>query len=274
MLAARGGSFPGEPEDSHPRWRQRSYSEQVFYRRTMRDRRRTRLFGSRCARLPLPVVDRCLRSAGSPPPMPSFLLSVLALPLVMQAAPAQGSPPGAAPLSRAPGMAGAGSSGTNLPPQPGSGATGTPADETPAEQPLPSGRVVRLDDAEKIALQHQPSMMQARANTDAARGRLGQARAGLLPQIVGTATAEEIHGTVSTSRGTTSATTSGSPTGTSTGTGAASTASTVALTGTAATSSSAAAPPSSSGTLDKRTTGPTPPTRPSSHSRRARRPPS
>ena len=169
--------------------------------------------------------------------MPSFLLSVLALPLVMQAAPAQGSPPGAAPLSRAPGMAGAGSSGTNLPPQPGSGATGTPADETPAEQPLPSGRVVRLDDAEKIALQHQPSMMQARANTDAARGRLGQARAGLLPQIVGTATAEEIHGTVSTSRGTTSATTSGSPTGTSTGTGtgtgAASTASTVALTGTA-----------------------------------------
>jgi outer membrane protein len=160
-----------------------------------------------------------------------FSLSVLALPLVMQVSPAQGNPPGAAPIARPRGA----TVGSNVPPQAGTGATATPADEKPAETPVPSGRVVRLDDAEKIALQHQPQMMQARANTDAARGRYGQARSGLLPQVVGTATAEEIHGSVSTSRGTTTGTTGTSGTTTTaagTATGASAT-STVAVTGTA-----------------------------------------
>lgn len=47
--------------------------------------------------------------------------------------------------------------------------------------------MLTLDDAVQTALQHQPQLRQARAGTDAAWARADEARAPLLPQVVGTA---------------------------------------------------------------------------------------
>lgn len=54
-------------------------------------------------------------------------------------------------------------------------------------------RVLHLDEAIKTALAHGPPVIQARAATEAARGRVDQARAGLLPQVTGTASYQKIH---------------------------------------------------------------------------------
>jgi outer membrane protein len=66
-----------------------------------------------------------------------------------------------------------------------------------AEERAP--RVLRLDDAVTTALQNQPTVLVARAQTEAAAGRVEQARSGYLPQVTGTALYERIHGN-STSR--------------------------------------------------------------------------
>src|SRR5581483_4370344 len=55
-------------------------------------------------------------------------------------------------------------------------------DEASAEKP----RTLTLSQAEESALRYQPTMRQARAQTDAAQGRVEQARAGYLPQATGT----------------------------------------------------------------------------------------
>src|SRR5690349_8508913 len=53
---------------------------------------------------------------------------------------------------------------------------------TPA---LAQPRELRLDEAVQIALEHQPSMLQARASTGIAQARAEQGRAPLLPQVTG-----------------------------------------------------------------------------------------
>lgn len=52
----------------------------------------------------------------------------------------------------------------------------------------PATRVVTLSEALRIAAQQQPQIKQARASTAAAYGRVDESRAGVLPQVVGTAT--------------------------------------------------------------------------------------
>lgn len=47
----------------------------------------------------------------------------------------------------------------------------------------PAPRVLGLDDALRLALEHQPDLAAARAQTEAASARVDQARAGLLPQL-------------------------------------------------------------------------------------------
>jgi outer membrane protein len=46
-----------------------------------------------------------------------------------------------------------------------------------------SPRALSLADAEKVALQHQPALAQARGQSEAAEGRVEEARAGYLPQV-------------------------------------------------------------------------------------------
>lgn len=62
-------------------------------------------------------------------------------------------------------------------------------------QPPPAGRVLSLDEALRLGLARQPQMRQAQANVEAARGRVDQARAPLLPQLSGTASYERASGT-------------------------------------------------------------------------------
>jgi outer membrane protein len=57
----------------------------------------------------------------------------------------------------------------------------------------PAPKVLRLDDALSTALEHQPSVLQARAQTEAAAGRVDQARSPYLPQVNGTAVYQRIH---------------------------------------------------------------------------------
>jgi outer membrane protein len=60
---------------------------------------------------------------------------------------------------------------------------------------------LHLDEAVQTALRNQPQILQATANVNAAVGRREQARAALLPQLNGTASASRVHGssfTVST----------------------------------------------------------------------------
>jgi outer membrane protein len=59
------------------------------------------------------------------------------------------------------------------------------ADAPPSQSPAPAsrGRIVTLAEAVQAAATQQPSIRQARAATDAAVARIGEARAGYLPQI-------------------------------------------------------------------------------------------
>ena len=61
---------------------------------------------------------------------------------------------------------------------------------TPAAAAAAPARVLSLDEALRIGLSRQPQLQQARASTEAARGRVDQALAPLLPQITGTASYE------------------------------------------------------------------------------------
>jgi outer membrane protein len=54
----------------------------------------------------------------------------------------------------------------------------------------PSAQALSLVRAEELALRNQPTVRQAAGNTEAAAGRVEQARAGYLPQVVGTGTYE------------------------------------------------------------------------------------
>jgi outer membrane protein len=56
-------------------------------------------------------------------------------------------------------------------------------------------RVIRLEEAERTALEHQPTVLQSRAQSEAAAGRYEQARSGYLPQITGIAQYQRVHGT-------------------------------------------------------------------------------
>ena len=57
-----------------------------------------------------------------------------------------------------------------------------------------AGRALSLAEAEKVALQHQPSLAQARGQSEAAEGRVEQARSGYLPQITASATYQRTTG--------------------------------------------------------------------------------
>ncbi len=69
---------------------------------------------------------------------------------------------------------------------------------SPSSAPPPSAspetRVLGLDEAVKVALKHQPAVLQAQASTRASSGRADQARSGLLPQVTGTASYTRAHG--------------------------------------------------------------------------------
>ncbi|HNK44926.1 MAG TPA: TolC family protein [Pseudomonadota bacterium] len=55
------------------------------------------------------------------------------------------------------------------------------------EKPPDAMRIVTLRQAIEMARKHQPQLLQARAQSEAARARIDQARAPILPQLVGTA---------------------------------------------------------------------------------------
>jgi outer membrane protein len=59
---------------------------------------------------------------------------------------------------------------------------------------LKSNSVLKLDDAETAAKLHQPQILQAHANTEAADARAGEQRAGLLPQVSGAVTYQRTTG--------------------------------------------------------------------------------
>ncbi|HEY2516155.1 MAG TPA: TolC family protein, partial [Polyangiaceae bacterium] len=79
--------------------------------------------------------------------------------------------------------------------QPSAPAT-APASATIPAPPsqAPSGRVVRLDEAVQTALRSQPTVHEARAQTEAASGQADQARAPMLPQLNAQATYQRQHG--------------------------------------------------------------------------------
>jgi len=56
---------------------------------------------------------------------------------------------------------------------------------------------LHLDEAVAAGLEHQPSVLTAKAQTEAASGRVEQARSGYLPQVTGNALAERVHGSAS-----------------------------------------------------------------------------
>jgi outer membrane protein len=64
----------------------------------------------------------------------------------------------------------------------------------------PAARVLTLEDALRIGRERQPQLMQARAATEAAKGRVDQALSPLLPQITGSAFVER-YGTSTTATG-------------------------------------------------------------------------
>jgi outer membrane protein len=59
---------------------------------------------------------------------------------------------------------------------------------------LPTGPALTLAQAEQNALKHQPTVRQAEGQTEAAAGRVEEARAGYLPQVTGTGTYERTTG--------------------------------------------------------------------------------
>jgi outer membrane protein len=68
------------------------------------------------------------------------------------------------------------------------GPVANPAGRTQADAGRP---ILSLDAAEINALKNQPLLREARANTDAAMGRIEEARSGYLPQVTGTASYEQ-----------------------------------------------------------------------------------
>jgi outer membrane protein len=62
--------------------------------------------------------------------------------------------------------------------------------ELPASPDVSSRRILTLEDAQQNAIQNQPMIRQARAATAAGVGRIGEARSGYLPQILGSASYE------------------------------------------------------------------------------------
>ena len=62
-----------------------------------------------------------------------------------------------------------------------------PAAPAPVATPAPPPRVLDLQEATRTALLHQPQLLQARAGTQAAEARSGEAKSALLPQLIGTA---------------------------------------------------------------------------------------
>jgi outer membrane protein len=67
-------------------------------------------------------------------------------------------------------------------------------DASESDQAAP---VIHLDEAVRVGLEHQPNVVGAKAQTEAASGRIEQARAGYLPQVTGTALAQRVHGNAS-----------------------------------------------------------------------------
>jgi outer membrane protein len=63
------------------------------------------------------------------------------------------------------------------------------AEATPADpaRPISAATTLTLTQAEESALRHQPTLRQSRGQTEAAEGRVEQARSGYLPQVSGTA---------------------------------------------------------------------------------------
>lgn len=57
----------------------------------------------------------------------------------------------------------------------------------PQQPPAPAARVLSLQQAVETARTHQPQLLQARATTEAARARVDEARAPMLPQVNGSA---------------------------------------------------------------------------------------
>jgi len=77
-----------------------------------------------------------------------------------------------------------------------SGVCGAQAAEAVPQAELPT-RLLHLDEAVAAGLEHQPSVLTAKAQTEAASSRVGQARSGYLPQVTGNALAERVHGSAS-----------------------------------------------------------------------------
>jgi outer membrane protein len=73
------------------------------------------------------------------------------------------------------------------------------ATATASAADAPAPKVLRLEDALSTALEHQPTVLQARAQTEAAAGRVEQARSPYLPQVTGSAQYQRIHGSLSAS---------------------------------------------------------------------------
>jgi outer membrane protein len=63
-----------------------------------------------------------------------------------------------------------------------------------AADPVPSGDALSLTEAEQNALRRQPSIRQARGQSEAAAGRVEEARAGYLPQVAASGTYERTTG--------------------------------------------------------------------------------
>lgn len=117
-----------------------------------------------------PLLVAVAVALAAPPALASAQQTV---PFTPPAAPAEPTPAPAAPA------------------QPGS-SPAQPA--TPAQPAQPPSRVLTLDEALQIGLARQPQLQQARANVEAARGRVDQALAPMLPQVTGTAYYERTSG--------------------------------------------------------------------------------
>ena len=88
-----------------------------------------------------------------------------------------------------------------VPYSPPAAPTQAPAPGAPSQAGPPSAqpeaRVLGLDEALHLGLARQPQMQQAQANVEAARGRVDQALAPMLPQLTGTAYYQRQSGTAS-----------------------------------------------------------------------------
>jgi outer membrane protein len=113
----------------------------------------------------------------------SLALLIPVTTLLQAGSPVRPVAPAAPPVAPSvPAVNAGGSSDSNLPLTPGL----PPAPGAlPASPDTTSTRVVTLDEAQRAAVQNQPQIHQARAATAAAAGRGWEARAGYLPQVIG-----------------------------------------------------------------------------------------